>query len=597
MDAVTGPRTPAGTHEASSPVRDRSVERKLRGVWRRERLRSHLRGGSYLAAWAVGLFLASFLVDWVFTMPFIGRLLLLAGSLFVLGTVVTSRWWRFLRRYDRMLVATKVERKHPELMNLLTSYVEISWAWDAVLGSSGLKRIVSDQAVDAARPMNFREIVSFGAIGRVAGVAVGAILILCLVTVVLPEHTGIFVRRMRGMDIPYPTKTRIVEVTGDRTMKRGESLALTAKAEGVVPLTGILRIKLRDMAWQAIGLARAEDDTFIHGIDSLRYSFQYYFDIGDARTEVHSVTVVPPPGIVRTKVTVRPPAYTQIAEYDLEKLNVDVPEGSEIEWRIECDAELSGAMFFFGDEEPIQAKITGEGRTVELSRVVKESTAYHFRWRRRDTGFVYDAPPHRIYVRPDRTPTVAILKPAQSIKATVNKRLTVRFQAKDDYGLEQAWLAYSVNDGEESKILLGGLPKPKGQNDLPYPRYGVWPVQWKLKQHMPHVKKGDVIAFAIEVIDVRGGKGRGKTHRSQTRKIEVVSRSEYQKYIFKKLARIREYLVAVHLAAKKNRQAVAALSRSARRFDKKQRGKNDAGGKIDGSDNGQDKGREEGGRE
>ena len=542
------------------------IHTKLRRTWRRERGREHLRGASCLLIGACTFFLAGFLADWTFEMPMAGRLLLWGLSVGVMVGVLFSVWWNRLQRFEQRTTAAFVERHHPELKSLLTSYVELdAEEGDSILGSAELKHVGLEQAATATNSIRFSEVVRFDSVfGLMKGAAI-SLSVFAVAWLVWPEHLRVYSMRMTGNEIQYPTQTRILEVSGDRKIKQGQSLTLSACAAGRVPHTGTLRIRLNGANWQTLQVDRIEDDEFAHNFEHLTSSFDYIVAIGDTETDMHRVEVVPPPSIRSANVIIRPPNYTQVKASQVEKLNFEVPEGSEVEWRIEFEETLSKADAFVGSEEPESMEVNTEGTEVRYRRVIDQSIGYRFRWHHKDSGFVFDAPRHQIYARPDTPPEVTIMRPMDDIKATVNKKLFLEFQAKDDYGLGPAWLIYSVNDGEEQKIPLGKLPKLDKDDPLPHARFGLWPLQWKIKHDLPLINAGDVITYAVEVADIRAEEGAGIIKRSQPRKISIVSRSEYQNYIFAKLMRIRKSLASSQLEVRKGRQAVEALLRSLRR--------------------------------
>jgi len=529
-----------------------------------DRLRRHARGAMLVFAWAVVLFLAAFTLDRCFVLSLTQRMVVLALALGVAAVQLIRQWVRALQRFDRKHAAARIEQRHPELLNLLTSYVELAGPErERAHGSPELKDVVRDIAVETARPVNLRRVVDFRSLLPSLAGALWALLALTLVLTAWPRHVDVFARRMLGASEPYPTRTVILAVTGDRLMKRGAPLTLTGTVGGEVPASGALLVKYRGLKWQSVALNRAEGDAFSHTFNSLTATFDYGMEIGDARTPIHRVTVVPPPTVLRTRVRVRPPPYTRVEPYDLQAWNIEVPEGSELEWRITCDTELADAQLLLGIADPVDATLEQEGTEVVVRSFVDEPAIYRFRWRRKDTRFVYEDPVHRIYVKPDKKPEVALVQPRSDMQATVNKTLALKFRARDDYGITGAWLVHSLNDGEEARLDLGELPLPEDQADRAHPRYGVWPLVWNLKHEVPDLKVGDKITYAIEVEDIRAEGVAGEKRRTPPQHVKIVSFSDYQNYVFTRLAQTREGLASIHLEARKSRQVVEALTKKA----------------------------------
>ena len=540
---------------------DRVVERKLRRVWRLEQRRHHLRGMLALAAWAVAFFLCAFAIDRVMVLQLWARMAVLAIGLGMLARVLFLKWLRLLHGYSRGRAAKSIEQHHGELLNLLSTYVELSGPErDIAHGSDELKDLVHGIAVDAAQPVDLHHIVGFRNLRRPLALALWALLALVIVAMVWPDHTRVFAKRLLGANLPYPTRTTILAITGDRTMKQSDPLTLSLDAGGVIPDAAVLYLKYRNTEWQAIRMDRAADDSFSFELQSVTASFQYYAEVGDAESSHHRITVIPPPTAVATRVRVTPPAYTRVPPYELQTWNIEVPEGSRLEWNVTADTELANAELLVGNLDPIAATIVGDGRELVVSYLADRPLTYRFRWRRRDTHFVYDDPIHRIYVKPDRDPEVVVVSPQADIQATVNKTLAMKFRARDDYGITRAWLVHTLNDGQTSRLDLGKLPMPEEQEAREYPRYGIWPLVWDLKKEIPDMKIGDEITYFIEVEDVRA-ESQGIRQGSLPHRIRVVSFSEYQNHVYSMFERTREGLAAVHLEAVKSRQVVEALSR------------------------------------
>ncbi len=148
----------------------------------------------------------------------------------------------------------------------------------------------------------------------------------------------------------------------------------------------------------------------------------------------------------------------------------------------------------------------------------------------------------RYFVRviPDAAPRVELLEPTGDEKATVLKTLNLVFRATDDYGLSEAWIVYSVNGGKERRQPIGTLESN--------PRESNGSAAWSLRKSIPELKEGDLVSYAIEVADNRGdtllqgvptgngsaalaaGEMRNRA-RSSTRRVAVVSPSEYLRFV------------------------------------------------------------------
>jgi hypothetical protein len=183
----------------------------------------------------------------------------------------------------------------------------------------------------------------------------------------------------------------------------------------------------------------------------------------------------------------------------------------------------------FQDANSVDLKITDNGLVVEADVTALQSFDYQFRWKLAAHEFVYDTPgAYTVNVTPDLPPDVEIVQPMEDEKATVRKRLMVKYHATDDYGLSEANLIYSVNDGAPQKWKIADLGDRKELTE---------PLEKKLTELIPDLKEQDVVTYFIEVADNRTGPRGHNVTRSHSRRVYVVSEEEYLRSIMEEQLR------------------------------------------------------------
>jgi len=517
-----------------------TVERKLRAAWRRQRRFHNTRGLCHMLLWLAALLVVDFLVDWLFLLPGYGRVILLAVNLVALGVVFYRAWWRHLRRYDPVRVALQVERRHPELKSLLVSYVQFGRGLHGGENMSlELVEACRRLAIAATAPINFREIVNFRDLARV-GVFSAVVVLACGgMSLNWAEFSATLFYRLLNPTaaVTYPTRTHITEITGDATIPEGASLTLEARCEGLVPMQGTLSIKPQDGQWEKLLLYRGDGLLFAYKFDRVFRGFVYRARVGDATSPTYEVRTVPAPHLVRTRVRLRYPEYTGLGTKEVDTLHLEVPEDTEVQWNLECDRPLAAAQMVREETEVLPMQVDAAGAVATLTRTVTKSFPCRFRWKEREHGFIYDGDvTYFVQVIPDTAPEVEVLAPTEDEKATVNKRLAVRFRATDDYRVVSAAIRFSVNDGPEQSWAIGSY------NRSPVEAEAVW----KLKDSIPNLKEGDVINLAVEVTDNRVGKEGPNVSRSRPFRLEIVSIAEYLRYIYEKRERLFKEMEALH---------------------------------------------------
>ena len=506
------------------------VEVKLRRAWHRERRFYHTRGLCHTLVWLIALILLDFAIDWLLEIPGYARVLLLLINVGTISWVVYRNWIRYLKPYDRTRVALEVERRHPELESLLVSYVQFGTGTSAVDASPSLVRAMERQALDVTGPLDFRDIINFGQLKRIFVVSALVFLFFCGLSVRWSDYFQVLVLRLfnPGSEAKYPTRTHIVAMSGNIIIRQGDTATLTVKAEGLIPAQGTLYYQPKDADWKKLPVTVNEKDELSYAFPSVFEGFAYYVRIGDAKTEKYTVSVVPPPRVTDATLKLQFPKYTNMKEKSIGNLSPDVLEGTDVSWQLRVDPAVSKAEMLLEGGAVTPLELSENGHVVAYKTTAKSSFNYQFRWTESVHGYSYDeGVQHFLRVVPDVAPEVDIIQPYGDEKATVNKKVTISFRAIDDFGVVKAWLAYSINEGEEKKVPIQAFSgKP------------LEALSWKLKDSIQSLKENDVVAYAIEVHDNYDGKDGPHVGRSQTRRVTILSLAEYEKYVYETLANL-----------------------------------------------------------
>jgi hypothetical protein len=182
---------------------------------------------------------------------------------------------------------------------------------------------------------------------------------------------------------------------------------------------------------------------------------------------------------------------------------------------------------------------------MDLTVTASQPYVIAMHWSLEDRTYIDEGPKHYIQIVPDADPQVGLLSPTEDTKATLRKTIPISYGARDDYGLTDSVIVYSVNDGGE---MQQELPAITGKREIEET------YDWPITQLLPALKLGDIVTFAVEVTDGRPGSP-GKT-RSISRRVQFVSDSEYVAYI---LSRQRKYLGRLRPLYKQQREAVKQL--------------------------------------
>lgn len=512
-----------------------SIEERLRAAWQRERRYVHTRGACRLFIWLITVLAVDFIIDWkMYSHSRVGGelgLLLLVINLGILGWALWWEWLRHLEDYDPVKVALDVEARHTGLASLLVSYtqIDVEVAGESEV-STELIHAMREQTLEVSQPLDFRSIVDFGQLKQLFLVSAGVLLLFAGLSVRWGEHVGVLFQRLGGVDARYPTQTRIVATAEDMMVRIGDPVMLSAEVSGVLPEGGLLFVRQGDaLQWKELPMKRVgESARYERELKDLSGNLTYYIRVGDDHSEEHQVRVIDAPEITGVEMQLVYPAYINRPDGKSDQLDLEVPEGTKIVWNLNCFPTVERLQVKAG-EEWIDADVAQGGTNVSFHLTADQPFNYTFRWTEQESGrsFEFDDVQYRVRVSADKPPEVELLRPQSNGLATMKKKLTLVARASDDHGLSSAWLVYSLNGGEERRVLL---------QELNGSRVGRVKYVWEMKKGIEGLESDAQVTFAVEVSDRYPGGGDDHVRRSATRQVTFVDPERYLDWYRSELA-------------------------------------------------------------
>ena len=242
-----------------------------------------------------------------------------------------------------------------------------------------------------------------------------------------------------------------------------------------------------------------------------------------------TVRVISAPRIERAEVSLKFPEYTRRPVETIDALTMTVPEGTAVEWKLTLDRPVSEAEFRPAEGEVVPLQIGADGRSVSMQQIGAQSRAYSFGWVDKEYGFNFSSPRHYLQVAPDRAPSVDFTSPSGNLFATLQRNLDFTFRGRDDHGIGEAAITYRLNKSEEKKV------------DIPVPDLSdgsEQQVDWNFREALPELAVGDTVSFAIELADRYPGDDGPHRVRSDSRRVQFLSKEDYLAQIEKKKRRL-----------------------------------------------------------
>ncbi|MCC7375169.1 MAG: hypothetical protein IT581_10990 [Verrucomicrobiales bacterium] len=458
------------------------------------------------------------LLDWWFELP---RGIRVAALLFdlVLGV---SLAWRWLVRPLRSLptqdaLALWIERRHPVLRSRLISAVQLSRGdGDSAVAATFIRRLVDDthQVAKDLDPKALVPTKELKSCWRWTLPSLGAVLALFVAGW---PASWTLLQRACLEEVPVPRKTRLVDVTGARSVGRGDDLVITARVEGLIPSSGRLLVRHPSGRVQKLSF---DPDTSSRGrfarlLANIPASFHYRIQLGDAVSDEFGIEVLPRPVVTNLVVTQALPEYTGLSPRQLSGGGFSVLRGSRLRLKGETSQPLAKAelrLLGLDRSEPATLDST-EPKRFEVEFLADDPRITGFAMDLMDQQGIASKDPavHAVEVVADQPPGVRVLLPSRREElAMARSTVLVSFEATDDYGLAGVTLAYQragATNGAMERIQLDlGEASPATVRR----RY-----EWGLSSVKPPFADGTMVEFWIEATDrkVEGGPGVGRSDR------------------------------------------------------------------------------------
>ncbi len=411
----------------------------------------------------------------------------LGGLLGVAATGLCG--WALLvavRRLNPVFVARWLERSRGVANNVVVNWLLVqhdrsgAYAGDAAISQAARELADPSGDVEAIR----RSRAPLVAIAAVTGAWV-------LFGVLTPKPIFTSIERLFGasVDVPSATRIRLVSPAPRESLHVGEPARLIFAIEGRD--AGVLEVELlADNSFDAaVVLARWADSVstaadprpgpadadlrcVMLAANEVSREVIYRARAGDAAIR-GTIPVLPRPDVVSMQIRLTPPAYVNEPEEIANSPDITVWAGTRAEFSFRANTEIRGPVFVLRGETESRTRmnLAGERRDgASASMLLIEGGDYWLEFSDA-TGRPYpDPPPHRISVRADQPPRIALADPlpdpaeADARPVDVTRVAWVKATASDDVRLASVTLVMErVGRGVQRRELLAGAAPPPNE--------------------------------------------------------------------------------------------------------------------------------------
>ena len=530
-----------------------NIDDKLKEAWSNERRFIHIRGIVRSLIWIVSLIITDLLVD-LLIWKGIGDnrygLGLMVINIGIIAFVIYREWFRYLKPYNAVRTALQVESKNPKLSSILITYTELSAADSTSNTSEEIVQAIKEKANVKTESINFQEIVSWDQIYRVFAISALIIIVFAGISVRWDEQVGTLLKRLRGVNVNYPTQTIIekVHVEGQEMkagksfkVKFGESLNVKVFTDLKKVPQGKLYVRTKGSEkWPSIpqDMDPLANDELIYErvLKDITEDSEFYVRVNDDKGQVYDIQVIKSPNIKSYQIEQIFPDYITKDPETVSELTLDTPQDTTLKWKITTQTKVKAMQVRVGEDETIDAEVSQGGNLITFTRKADKAFNYAFQWIEGESGkdFEYGDVQNNIRVIDDTLPEVQLIAPSSDGLATDKKIVNLNYKGTDDYGLGKAHLIYTIKRGDRESDGESENTK-KEIHDFEGKSSGANIYEWKISDHIKELKPGDQILYQIEIEDLFPGEKK-HVRQSVARKISIVTPERYLQWYRAQLA-------------------------------------------------------------
>ncbi|HEA29258.1 MAG TPA: tryptophan-rich sensory protein [Leeuwenhoekiella sp.] len=206
-----------------------------------------------------------------------------------------------------------------------------------------------------------------------------------------------------------------------------------------------------------------------------------------------------PPVLESQKITIRYPAYTNIAPFSTSKMDVQVLEGSRLRWNLEFDQPVDSVSFEFSGTRSLMYL---KNKSYSYSKTLDVSGFYNFRFTD-SLGAAYASDLYSVELLTDQSPVIALdgLQPFISFDFDDKKQLHFSTLLSDDFGIGEAHITATVSRGTGESVKFR-------EARLDFDNSGKagekkWQLSKKINLDSLEMEPGDELYFYVEVADLK----------------------------------------------------------------------------------------------
>lgn len=441
--------------------------------------------------------------------------------------------WFFGWRHRQLPVesaALLAERKWPGFKSGLISAVQFA------RDPAPKNRLVADLTEQMARiaaGKRLSEAVPTAHLRRPLWIAGGLVLVALLAFVAAWPTSPVLLRRIALQNIPIPTLTTVLPVSGSFEVQAGSSATLSARAAGLIPHTGRVEVYYTGKLPIIIPLVPSTVDPslFSTTVENIQQPFTYRIYLNDGRSPEETVRIIEAPALDSVAFELSYPAYTNIEPTAMSAGDLDLLAGSTLRITGRANRPLRSAhLSLSGSDKTVPLKLGANTREFSgtLNIPATDLAGFSVVLENRRGVASLNNTLYKIRILPDTQPVIT-MDPDTTGKRTLvtSSKPVLRFDVRDDFKVSKITLCCQP-DGSGDKILRIPLPLPTPMGSVRYDEALEYPAS-----KLPW-KEGNTLTWWIEAHDNNDVTGPGIA-RSNAGEWVIISKEAKQREIQERL--------------------------------------------------------------
>jgi hypothetical protein len=273
--------------------------------------------------------------------------------------------------------------------------------------------------------------------------------------------------------IPHGDYHCVVE-PGNTEVEKGTSLLVEARFTDTAPPNVFLNLLTVTGATQRLSMTRSlNDPVFALRIPDITSPLQYHVEFESEQSPAYTVGVFEYPEVKRIDAELKYPDFAQTSTAFIKDVRrVAAVEGTVATFRLQTNKPLSHGELISQGHPPIPLEVEDVTQNLyTVSFPLVESQRYEVKIYDHENRVNRFPPRLIITVNSNQIPRIAVKIPGRDIAASPLEEVPLLAETWDDFGIEQAGLAWSINGESTSEVVLGSRLPAKTKTEHPFVLY------------------------------------------------------------------------------------------------------------------------------